>query len=194
MSAPMIGLTGGIGSGKSVVARVLAVRGYKVVDTDGLARRLMDESDSVKRRIAAEIDDACIVDGRIDRRRLAGVVFADSSRLAILNDIVHGIVRAELEAMAARATSFFFVETAIFASSGLWRMCAAELRVDAPEELRVARVMRRSGITADEVRARIAAQQSEAKLPPGSPPVTVITNDGKHPILPQLDAFLARLG
>lgn len=189
----MTGLTGGIGSGKSVVAHVLTIKGYEVVDSDTLARRLMDESAVVKDRIAAEIDTSCVRDGLIDRRRLADIVFSDVRRLAVLNDIVHGLVRERLAEIAAHATKPFFVETAIFGSSGLWRLCSAELRVTAPEELRVERVMRRNGLSADAVRARIAAQRTETLLGDEAPPLFIIENDGHTAVLPQVDTFLATL-
>ena len=189
----MIGLTGGIGSGKSVVARILAIKGYRVVDTDRLAKEIMDTSDTVKTRIATEIDAACISGGIIDRRHLAEIVFADATMLSVLNDIVHGMVRERLVDMAAAAKEPFFVETAIFGSSGLWRLCGGELRVEAPEELRIERVVRRNGLDPSAVRARIESQRHESELPAGAPPVQIILNDGTTPLLPQINAYITNL-
>ncbi len=193
MKSPMIGLTGGIGSGKSVVSRILAIKGYNVVDTDRLAKEIMDSSDSVKTRITAEIDPACVTAGRIDRRRLAEIVFADSTMLAVLNNIVHGMVRERLMEMAEESGAPFFVETAIFRSSGLWRMCRSELRVTAPEELRIERVARRNGLDAAAVRARMEAQQNECELPEDAPPVNIIVNDGIIPLLPQINTYISKI-
>ncbi len=193
MKSPMIGLTGGIGSGKSVVSRILAIKGYNVVDTDRLAKEIMDSSDSVKTRITAEIDPACVTAGRIDPRRLADIVFADSTMLAVLNNIVHGMVRERLMEMAEESGAPFFVETAIFRSSGLWRMCRSELRVTAPEELRIERVARRNGLDAAAVRARMEAQQNECELPEDAPPVNIIVNDGIIPLLPQINTYISKI-
>ena len=89
----IIAINGGIGSGKSVVSRIVTVMGYPVYDCDAQARQLMDSSDEIKAAISAGIHHACIKDGQIDRAMLASIVFEDKEKLAILNSIVHGAVR-----------------------------------------------------------------------------------------------------
>ena len=87
----IIAISGGIGSGKSVVSRMVSVMGWRVYDCDSRARRLMDTSDEIKRRIASEISDSCITqDNEIDRQCLSGLVFNDAMALDVLNKIVHG--------------------------------------------------------------------------------------------------------
>lgn len=88
----LIAITGGIGSGKSVVSEVLRLKGYKVLDSDIHARRIMDADAGIKARIAGEICCEAIVDGNIDRRRLAAAVFFDAGLLGRLNAIVHPII------------------------------------------------------------------------------------------------------
>ena len=93
-----IAICGGIGSGKSIVSRILTVLGFDVYDCDREAKRLMDADDAIKDAIAREIAGECIVDGTIDRPRLAGIVFSDSVKLEALNAIVHAAVRRHLAA------------------------------------------------------------------------------------------------
>lgn len=190
----IVAVTGGIGSGKSVVSRILRMRGFAVVDTDSHAKAIMDADEEIKRRIADEIcADAIGADGAIDRPRLAAVVFADAQLLARLNGIVHGKVRESIARMAADARGNLFVETAIFFQSGLNRMADAEWRVVCPDELRVERVMSRNGISRSQVLERIASQNFDPAPDEVRPPLTLIVNDGRQPILPQLDAALTQL-
>lgn len=186
----LVAITGGIGSGKSVVSRILRVMGYPVYDSDSRAKALMDADESIKRRIATEIDPRAVRDGIIDRRHLASVVFGNPEKLARLNAIVHAAVRADLAEWVARCESnLTFVETAILYESGLNLMVDAEWRVESPLELRIERTMKRSGLTRAEVENRMAAQRIEA--PVEAPPLRLFTilNDEKHALLPQVESL-----
>lgn len=196
-SRPLIAITGGIGSGKSVVSKILRVLGYTVYDCDSRARFLMDGDPVIKRRIAAEVSAEAIVGDSIDRQRLAAAVFADEALLERLNTIVHGAVRDDLKAYCAAASvgdsrSPIFVETAILYQSGLDRMVDTVWEVTAPRDLRIERVITRSGLTAAQVEARITSQESYR---PQSlhPRVNLIVNDGFTPLLPQLESLLSTL-
>lgn len=174
----MILITGGIGSGKSVVSRILRANGFEVYDSDTEARRLMDSSDDIKHRLNAEIA-AGIVDTRgcIDRLLLARLVFADAAKLRNLNAIVHGAVREDIAARMSLNPQMF-VETAIPVSSGLVDMADEVWQIEAPEMLRIRRVMARNHISADAVRDRIEAQRSEYVAG-----AYTILNDDRHSIL-----------
>ncbi len=175
----MILICGGIGSGKSVVSRILRANGFEVYDSDLEARRLMDSSDEIKRRLCIEITvDAVDSQGNINRPRVAEVVFADASKLVVLNSIVHTAVKADIRLRMAR-NPHLFVETAIPVSSGLVDFADEVWHVEAPEDLRIRRVMARNNTTAEAVRARIEAQRAEVV-----PDARVILNDGRHPLLP----------
>ncbi len=190
----LIGLSGGIGAGKSVVARCLQVRGYRVIDTDSLAKALMECSPVIKSNIAASISENCIVDGIIDRRALAEIVFSDPEKLQLLNGIVHGAVKKEILRTAGMyENELIFVETAIFYQSGLDRLCKAEVRVTAPEDLRIKRVMARNCMKESEVRARIEAQRTGALPDSVTLPVFEVVNDGNQSVLGQLDEVLNAL-
>lgn len=185
----LIAVTGGIGSGKSVVCNVLRALGYQVYDCDSQAKRLMDADPDIKLRIGIEIcTDAIDADGKIDRKILAATVFNDDKKLKILNSIVHSAVRADLRAWHAKQTGLCFVETAILYQSGLDREVEAVWEVTAPVDTRIARVQKRSGLTADEVRARIASQSFIPKAP--HPLTYPIINDGHNSLLQQINSLL----
>lgn len=189
----LIAITGGIGSGKSVVSEVLRLKGYKVLDSDIHARRIMDADAGIKARIAGEICCEAIVDGNIDRRRLAAAVFSDAGLLGRLNAIVHPAVVNSLAAETPGKDDLLFVETAIFYQSRLNRVADAEWRVESPMPMRVARVMRRSGLTAAEVAARIKSQVYALPVEEPRPPVSEIVNDECVSLLGQINALLEEL-
>lgn len=183
----LIGLTGGIGTGKSTVARILRLRGYEVYDCDLEAKRLMDESPEVRRslrdRWGEEIYSA---EGELDRRKVAEYVFADRREKAWLDSLVHGLVRDDVKRWAATHTDYshdtVFVESAILFTSGLADMCQEVWEVTAPLNTRVERVMKRSGLTREQALARIDAQREEQKICQ-SRHTRQIVNDGTTPLL-----------
>lgn len=186
-------LTGGIGAGKSTIARVLRTWGYPVYDCDSRARCIMDEDDGIKRRIAEEIDLETVVDDIIDRAKLSEIVFSDKEKLSRLNSIVHAAVRADLRRWAAESDSDrVFVETAILYSSGLCHDINNELRVTASVETRIERVMRRNGFSRSHIEARIASQAAEENPADPVADVFILDNGGAIPVLPRLHAYLSR--
>lgn len=189
----LIALTGGIGAGKSVVAKALRALGYPVFDCDSEAKALMDASDAIKARLRAEIDAATVLaDGSIDRKALAAIVFADNERLAILNNIVHTAVKERLAAWAeVQASELVFVETAIMYESGLNDIVDEEWHVDAPEGVRISRVMKRNNLSSADVKKRIEAQQTTPAPGQRQPLRYLIINDGTTPVLPRLANLLS---
>ncbi len=187
----IIGISGGIGSGKSVVSRILRIWGYPVYDCDSEAKALMEADAVIKQRLAEELDTDIVAAGGIDRVRLAEIVFADEAKLSILNSIVHAGVRRHFAQWSLRQRhNVIFVETAILHSSGMVEDVDAEWHVTAPVDIRVARVMRRNNVTEHQVRSRIAAQHADEKPLSQPVPLTLITNDGQMALLPQLLAAL----
>lgn len=189
----IVGVSGGIGSGKSVVSRILRIWGYPVYDCDIEAKTLMDADDIIKQRLVDELDEEVVKEGQIDRARLAQIVFADEAKLAILNSIVHCSVRRHFAQWAARQQSdTIFVESAILHSSGLIEDVDAEWRVTAPIDIRVERVMHRNNVSLEHVRSRIASQQADEKPTTQPVPLTQILNDGTTALLPQILHALAK--
>ena len=192
MSTFLIAITGGIGSGKSVVSRVLRAMGYPVYDCDSQAKAIMDADAEIHRRRCGEIDAAVVTDGVIDRKRLAEIVFNDKAKLAVLNAIVHSAVKAHLAGWADAQPGVAFVETAILFESGLNASVDAEWRVESPLELRIERTMKRNNLTRQQVEARIASQNRQPENPP-LPPRTILVNDLTHALLPQIRTALRAL-
>lgn len=160
----IIGISGGIGSGKSVVSRILRLMGHSVYDCDLEARRLMETDSLIKARIRDEIS-AEVTDGVSIPRRdlLASIVFSDETMRRRLNGIVHGAVREDV-ARCASGAEIIFVEAAILAESGLAAMCDAIWLVEADENDRCRRVMRRDGCTDGQFRSRMESQRREADM------------------------------
>ncbi len=165
----MIGITGGIGSGKSVVSRILRLRGLPVYDCDLEAKRIMDSSGEVLRALNGRFgDEVCPPGGPICRPELARHVFGDDEVRLWLNSLVHRLVRDDVAAWSRRIQAAgcrqCFVESAILASSGLAAMCDEVWLVTAPEPERVARVAARDAADPDHIRKRIIAQKQEEDL------------------------------
>ncbi|MEU1814332.1 dephospho-CoA kinase [Streptomyces roseifaciens] len=174
-----VGLTGGIGAGKSEVSRLLASYGAVIVDSDRIAREVVEPGTPGLAAVVAEFGEAVLTpEGALDRPRLGAVVFADPDRLAALNAIVHPLVRArsaELEAAAA-PDAVVVHDVPLLAENGLAPLYDLVLVVDAGTETRLDRLVRLRGMTPDEARARMAAQATrEDRLAVAD---VVIDNDG----------------
>lgn len=188
-------VAGGIGTGKSVISGTLRAMGYQVYDCDSRAKAIMESSDEIRHRIAAEVSaDAVDETGAVNRKRLSEIVFADDEALKRLNSIVHKAVLDDIERWRLALDSEIgraWVESAIIYESGIDQIVDCVWQVEAPVELRIERVMRRNGLPAEAVRQRIEAQS----VPHGKSlhkNVHQIINDGVEPVLPQLLALLER--
>lgn len=188
----LIGICGGIGSGKSVVSRILRLRGLPVYDCDLEAKRLMDESEEVLESLNSRFgDDVCPAGGPINRPELARHVFGNDGHRMWLNSLVHRLVREDVTAWHAAledaGEKVCFVESAIPASSGLGDMCGEVWVVTAPEEERITRVAGRDGLDADAVRSRINSQRhEETLLRKAGIPLRFIRNSSADALLSQL--------
>jgi dephospho-CoA kinase len=177
-----IGLTGGIGSGKSTVARVLVDCGAVLVDTDAIARALTLPGGAAIAAIAAAFgDDMIAADGALDRPRMRERVFADAGAKARLEAILHPMIGAEAQRQAAAAGDRVLVyDVPLLAESGRWRERVDRvLVVDCHEDTQCRRVMQRSGWTEAAVRA-VMAQQAPRELRRALADA-VIVNDGIGP-------------
>lgn len=194
----IIGICGGIGSGKSVVSRILRLRGEVVYDCDLEAKRIMDTSDEVLAALHSRYGDAvCRVGGPICRPELARRVFGSDVERLWLNSLVHRLVKEDVElwhaAMMAEGRGRCFVESAILASSGLADMCDEVWLVTASEATRIARIRERDLLDEEDVRNRILSQhEEELMLSASGKPVRVIDNSGAVPLLEQIAIGFAR--
>lgn len=190
MATQIIGITGGIGSGKSVVSRILRACGFMVYDCDSNAKAIMDRDPEIRRKLAEMIDPSTInADGSINRPRLAQIVFGDKSQLGILNAIVHGAVTGDVQACARRTAGLFFVESAILYTSGLWKYVDRIWEVTADMETRISRVSVRDNASRQQVLQRIHSQDNETAPKECSIVPEVIHNDGDSALLPQIWAI-----
>lgn len=188
----LIGITGGIGSGKSVVSRILRLCGERVYDCDTEARRIMESDPAVVGGLRELLgEEAYTPDGRIDRAYVGARLFSDNAIREGVNAIVHTAVREEVIALASEATGRFFCESAILVTAGISRYCSGIWLVTAPELERIERVKRRNGLPAEEIARRMAVQANEFMALP-SDKVVEIPNGEDDLILPLIMRLCAR--
>ena len=156
----LVAISGGIGSGKSVVSHLLTLLGYSVYDCDSRAKLLMNRSEDVKRELREAFgDDVITPQGMVNRDVLSKIIFGNAEALKKVNSIVHPRVVAEIMSLAGKCNDeYFFFETALPQESGLDKLADAVWLVTAPVETRIERVIKRSGLTREQVMARIASQ------------------------------------
>ena len=158
-----IGITGGIGSGKSTVCRVFSVMGIPVFEADKVARKLMDTDEEIHEKLVRLFGAAVYLpDQTVNRKYLAGIVFKDPSLLTKLNEIVHPVVRKTFFDWCEKQESPYIIhEAAILFESGFYKMMDKTITVVTSEEERIRRVMKRDGITMELVKERIKNQWSD---------------------------------
>lgn len=190
-----LGLTGSIGAGKSTVAALLRARGLTVLDADEQAHLVTREPETL-----AKIEQAfpgMVVGNVLDRAALGAVAFSSPARLAVLNAIVHPRVRARMTALELEATlrgeRWLVQDVPLLFEGGLEVGMDAVLVVDAPLELRIARVMARNNLTREEVLAR-DARQTPAEEKRRKASFVIENNGGVEELEPQVDAALKALG
>lgn len=157
-----VGITGGIGSGKSTVCMMLAERGVALYDADSRAKELMSTSESLRKALIENFGAETFTAEGLNRQYLAERVFNDAEQLRLLNSLVHPAVLADFEAWAEEQDGHYVVfESAILFEAGLENRVDVVVAVMAPESLRVERVMARDGHTKEQVMARIKSQMSD---------------------------------
>ena len=160
--ATMIGLTGGIGSGKSVVAKVFATLGIPVFNADDEAKRIMQTSPEIKTKLIQQFGTDIYNEHGLNKEKLAAIVFNDPFQLQLLNAIVHPVTIQAAKDWAAKQTSPYVIkEAALIFESGAADGLLKVIGVTAPLSLRIHRVMQRDGITKDQVDARMRNQISD---------------------------------
>lgn len=190
-SKRLVAITGGIGSGKSVVSAILRIMGYSVYDCDSRAKNLMNTNKDIKNDLISSFGVDCISeDGKINAQYISSIVFKDKTALLKINSIVHPRVKDDILLEYLNNQGVMFVETAILLQSNLLDIIDEVWLVDAPENVRVKRVMLRNSMSADEVRRRIKSQsgQDYSTLKNLCP----IINDGDSAILPQIISLTAK--
>jgi dephospho-CoA kinase len=197
----LIGITGGIGCGKSYISRTLRLLGLEVYDCDLEAKRLMDTDPVISAELRSYFGPQIFqISGAIDRGELAKRVFANDADRLWLNSLVHGAVRQDVVRWRSehRQCNLLFIESAILATSNLTAYCDEVWQVTAPMETRIARVEARNGWQRDQILSRIKSQETEAEMllkyaADHDMKVVEIVNDGNEPVLGNLKQLLNNL-
>lgn len=181
-----VGLTGGIGSGKSLISSILIKLGVPVYHADSEARRLMDHDPILKKKIIEGFGEKAYDKDGLDREFLASQIFDDREKLLSVNAMVHPVVHEDFLQWTNRhkASPYVVEEAAILIESGAYKEMDHTVLVTAPEELRISRVMERDGTGRDAVLKRMSHQMKEAKLKKLAD--HLIINDEKQMLLPQV--------
>ncbi len=187
-----IGLTGGIGSGKSYVATILERMGYPVYYSDARAKQLTNEHPEIQQGLIALFGLSIYEEGELNRKLLAEHIFSNDQNRQKVNALIHPIVRADFtDWVNKQKADLVFNEAAILFETGASRQFDAMILVTAPEKDRMERVMLRENCTEEEVMSRIRKQWPDAEKRKLTP--YVIENDGQTPLLKQIEAVLSDL-
>jgi len=182
----IVGLTGGIGSGKTTTAQIFSHLGVAVFEADKVSKTIIDEDEKLQRELKALLGDSIIQEnGKIDRPEMARIIFNDDDLLAQTNALIHPAVARNFQTWYQDQNSPYVIrEAAILFESGSYKDCDKIVVVTADEELRIERVMKRSGVNRSEVLARIKKQWPESeKLDRAD---YVVQNNGNQSLIKQV--------
>ena len=187
-----VGLTGNIGSGKSIVARIFEILGVPVFRADEVAKKILFDSD-VKEILKDKFDKKIFTGKNINRKALAEIVFKDKESLSFLNSVIHPLVKKSLEQWLDnnKDQKYIIQEAAILFESGFYKEFDKVITVASPENLAIKRVMERDGVGEEEVKSRQKNQWSQERKVEMSD--YVIYNDNTKPVIPQVLKILMEL-
>jgi dephospho-CoA kinase len=187
-----IGLTGGIGSGKSTIARIFEVLGIPVYYSDDAAKRLMNEDPDLRQAITREFGTDAYFHGQLNRPFIASQVFQDKVKLNKLNALIHpATIRDGDLWMQGQKTAYAIKEAALIFESNVDQYLDYVVGVSAPENLRIQRTMDRDAVSREEVLSRIKNQMPEEEKMQRCD--FIIYNDEQQAVLPQVIALHGRL-
>jgi len=187
-----IGLTGGLGSGKSTVAHIFEVLGIPVYYADAASKRLMNDDEKVKAAVQNAFGKEAYPGGKLDRKYLAEIVFKDEKKLELLNSIVHPATLHDAVEWTSKQTTLYVIkEAALIFESGSHQNLDYVIGVKAPLHLRLQRAMKRDNISHEEAMARINKQiNEEIKMCLCD---FIIINDEQQMVIPQVLALHQKL-
>ncbi len=189
----IIGITGGIGSGKTTVAKIFSLLGIPVYSADDAAKEIMVNDPLLVAQIREHFGDASyFADGSLNRKHISNIVFADKEQLEVLNSLVHPATIRDSEAWARRQNSpYVLKEAALMYETESFHHVDKVIVVSAPQALRIQRVMKRDGVDRNAVLARMHKQLDEAiKLKLAD---FIIYNDERQMVIPQVLSLHQRL-
>jgi len=178
-----VGVTGGIGSGKSSVCKIFECLGVPVFRADDEGRRLLNDDTEIKKRVVDLLGKSILTSDKLDRKKIAALVFSDEQKLAQLNTIIHPAVRNSfLKWAESQSAGLIIEEAAVMFESGAYKMLDTIAVVAAPEQLRISRVMKRDNTSEAEVMKRMKNQISEEERVKRAN--HVVLNDGTGMLIP----------
>lgn len=180
-----IGITGGIGSGKSTVAGIFGVLGIPVYSSDDASKRLMVEDENLKKNIITSFGESSYSNGILNRKYLASQVFNNPRKMALLNALVHpATLNDAAKWMEKQKSAYVIKEAALIFESGSDKNLDYVIGVQSPKELRIKRVMKRNNVTRGEVEARMKLQLDEDEKMNRCD--FIIANDEQQLLIPQV--------
>ncbi len=188
-----IGITGGIGSGKSVVSEIFHLYGVPLYNADQEAKKLNDTSPFIRAQLTLQFGEDLYVGGRLDRKKLASIIFHDDQKLSIVNSIIHPQLALHFTEWCRKREHYpvVILDAALLIEAGFNQFVNEVIIVQAPKELRISRVMQRDGVSRSEVEARMNSQlPEEVKLRYAN---HVITNDNIHSLIRQVSELMIRV-
>ena len=194
MNKPLIiGITGGIGSGKSTLSKLLRAEGYSVYDTDLEARRLQNEHSTMRKKLIDMFGKDIYSEQGLNRSALGKIVFAKPELLAKLTTIVHPLVLEDFNNWVINRfpKKMLFIESAILYESGFNKLVDKVILITADEAIRIERVVRRDGVTPEHVKARMANQLSDKEKV--SRADFVIYSDDNKPLIDKMRKIIVDL-
>jgi len=186
-----IGLTGGIGSGKTTVAKLFEMLGVPVFYADLEAHRIRNKAE-VSEQIVQQFGDGILTENRIDKQKLAGIIFKNDEALRWINNLIHPLVEKEFEKWCdiqkEHNPKFVIMEAALIFEANFGHLFDKIIVVDAPEELRIERVMKRENISRQEVLQRIEKQMAAEEKRKRAE--MIINNDEQHSLIEQIERIM----
>ena len=181
-----IGITGGIGSGKTIVCEIFKLLGIPVFQADFVAGKLINSDAVIRSELISRYgNDIYQTDRKVNREKLAGIIFNDDAELEKVNKIIHPFVRNEfMNWVKNQEAEYVIHEAAILFESGFYKMMDAVILVTAPEEIRIERVIKRNGLTRENVLSRIAKQWPDSEKRKFA--TFELINDNKSLLIPQI--------
>lgn len=187
-----IGITGGIGSGKSIVASLFALYGIPVYIADTESKILTNTSETIRQKLTALFGDSLYTETGLDKKKLASYIFNDPKLLETVNRIIHPEVAQHFQNWVAQQTgNLCIIESAILFESGFNSLVDKTITVFAPEEIRIKRSMQRDNVSEETIRQRMKNQMAEEVKIDRSD--FIISNDDSKALIPQVYAILTTL-
>ncbi|MFA5816367.1 MAG: dephospho-CoA kinase [Bacteroidales bacterium] len=181
-----VGLTGGIGSGKSLVAKIFSHLGIPVFNADAEAGKILEEDLQIRHQLTEWFGPGIYINGRPDRPKLAGIMFTDAEMLSKVNGLIHPRVLDRFINWCSENQNKPYVvhEAAILFESGFYRHMNTTILITAPEKIRISRVKQRDKTTEESIRQRMQNQWTDEQKSPLAG--YIIQNDGQSPLIPRI--------